>query len=156
MSSKHDKGHDLPSQEQLSFVMTLPTHQPVEVRHYVRRNDGMEDIAKKTADALAKSGGELVVPGVSPSSIQSSLATVAKLQPIEDALYPYYRRAYENRLEADSEVMSAVLKTWRMIAASGDRTLMDRFKFLGDWIARHHAHGAHQDTPPPAPPPATT
>jgi hypothetical protein len=70
---------------------------------------------------------------------------------------PCYRRAYENRLEADGEVMSALYKLWRMARASADPGLIARFQFIGDWIDRHHGHGDHAAAAPvrePAPAPA--
>ena len=39
-------------------------------------------------------------------------------------------------------------KLWRVISASGDRGLNDRFRFLGDWIARHYGPGSHRNQSP--------
>ena len=38
-------------------------------------------------------------------TLETALATRATLLPIEEALEPYYRRAYDNRREADSDGM---------------------------------------------------
>jgi hypothetical protein len=116
----------------------------------------MEEIGARAASALAAAEGTLTTPGVTPASIRDSIATIARLRPIEEALQPYYRRAYENRLEADSEVMRGLLKIWRVVQATGDRGLRDRFQFIGDWIARHHHHGARPAAPATPPTPPTT
>jgi hypothetical protein len=155
MANKSTTFPDLPSKSELEYIRTLPTHHPTETRHYVRRLDGIEGVGARAASALQSAGDVFAVPGVTPATLKSALGTIAKLEPIEQALYPYYRRTYENRLEADGEVMSALYKLWRMAQASGDPGLIARFQFIGDWIARHHGHGVHTDAAP-APEPAPT
>lgn len=149
MTTKPSTFPALPAQKDLEYLQTLPTHHPEELRHYIRRLDGIEGIAGRAATALAGAEGAFAVPGVTPASINAGLARIQKLEPIQQALYPYYRRAYENRLEADGDTMSAIYKIWRMAQASGDRGLIDRFQFIGDWIARHHAHGSQPEAPAP-------
>jgi len=144
----------LPTQHQLELTLGLPTYKTPEIRRFLRRVDGMEDIARRTAETLAKADGAIIVPRVTPELLREALARIAELRPIEEGLYPYYRRAYENRLAQDSAVMSSVLKVWRVVQASGDEALIARFRFLGDWIARHHARGPRAAAPAPVPPPA--
>jgi len=140
----------VPTQSELEWLLKQPAHHPAEIEHFVKAYDGSDGIAQQAIGALTASEGALIVPGVTPATIKESVERGAKFRPLEEDLQPYYRRAYENRLEADSDTMRALLKINRMVQASGDRTLMDRFQFLADWIAKHHGHGGHP--PPPAPP----
>ncbi len=138
------------SSAELTRIGALPFKTPAEVRRFLRRTDGMEDIAAKTGANL---GGQSL-PGVDASVITAALAQVTELHPAEQALYSLYRRAYESRLAADSQTMESLFTIWRVVNASSDRALIERFQFLGDWIARHRAHGSRATAAPVSASPA--
>lgn len=142
----------LPTQQQLEMTLRLPVYDTRTIRQFLKRVDGMEEVASKTARALEASAAKIVVPAVTPETIRQHLAETLDLLPIEEALFPYYRRAYENRLAADAKIMASLFTVWRIIRAGRDRQLKERFAFLGDWIARHRGRKPKPNTPLPAPP----
>src|SRR5215470_3188339 len=83
----------LPTQHQLELTLGLPTYNTPEIRRFLRRVDRVEDIARRTAETLAKADGAIIVPRMTPAALHEALARIAELRPIEEALYPYYRRA---------------------------------------------------------------
>lgn len=141
---RSDAAPDPPSAADFAKLLTYGVHAPEETRHYRVAPEGFEEVARATLLSWAEISGELKLPGVSQETLQHAVDTHAALAPIEHKLEPYYRRAYDNRREADSDGMGVLYKLARAVNGTRDAALITRFARLNEWIAAHHAgpHGA--------------
>jgi hypothetical protein len=128
-----------PTPEELHALLAYPVHTTDETRHYRTAPEGFGDVADKTVAAWTEIASQLAMPGLSLQVLTDAIAAREELLPIEAKLEPYYRRAYDNRREADSDGVGMLLKLARTVKGAGDPALTSRFQFLIDWIAAHHA-----------------
>jgi hypothetical protein len=134
-----------PTPAEFTEVLKYPVHTFEETRHYRTAPQGFDEVARATLKSWNEIAGDLKLPGVSAAALQHALDTRATLLPLEQKLEPYFRRAYDNRREADSDGMGVLYKLARAVNASGDAALKTRFARLIGWISEHHTH-SHAST----------
>lgn len=151
--------------EEQQELIALHRHSAAEILAMAKPGEGFERVAPVALGALARRAALAKVLELDPAELEASYQEGRHLADLESVAYDLYRRAYENRLEHESQVYRALLEANRVAHDMGQPDVLADFSDLDEWISSTHpGHGAadaggdsaQADTPPgraPAPPP---
>lgn len=143
----------LTAEEQKELV-GLHRQSAAEIAALARPGEGFERVAPDALAALGRHPSLAKVMELDPAKLEASFEEGRHLATLEAVAYDLYRRAFENRLEHESEVYRALLKANRVAHSLGQPDVEADFSALDAWISSTHpgrpAGAASSAEPPPA------
>lgn len=156
-SNASKNGENVPAPRALTAseqkeLTALHRHSAAEIAAMARPGEGFERVAPEALAALARHADLARILQLDPAELQAGYEAGRHLADLESVAYDLYRRAYENRMQHESEVYRALLKANRVAHAMGEADVLADFAMLDQWISSTHPGHAG----PPAPAPAGT
>jgi hypothetical protein len=138
------------TEPQQDRILAMALHPSAAVQSMLKPAEGMEPVAEKVFDLLEGSPAIAKALKLDVPELRARSAEHKDLVQFEGTTYKLYRRAATNRMAADSEIYSAMLKVNRFVQNCGDAEVADDFSELTKWIAGNHRHAdaqAAEETP---------
>ena len=130
-------------------LLKLPLHTSKEIQSYLKPGEGFERVAPIALAILANHPEIAAALKLDTANLEAELARGIHLAERAAIAENLARRAYENRLEAESDVYRALLKVNRFVQNAEDTGLEQEFAKLSEWIASTHGGGARPAAPAP-------